>query len=327
MTIKIARLIGALIGIILAVLLVSACEQLLVGGLPAGRVSLAVQGTAPSSVATASNGSMVTMAAGDGSVEIPAIGVSGAQIGTITLVEARVAVKEIEFELAETDDHADEEAEQEADETETDFEGPFIVDLITNTMTPEPDITALIAGTYEEIEIELDTIEGDEVGDDGETPAVAATDPLFGRSIYLEGTYANTAGTLTDVPFVLAFELEDEWELTGTGGESLGFVIDRNTINSIIIAFRLNTWFDFSNPETTLNVDLTDLTSDAGFDPVTGIVLDESEAAAAAVVESIREVIKENIEESADYGEDDDGDGELSSEEDDDPDSEDEDDS
>ena len=66
---------------------------------------------------------------------------------------------------------------------------------------------------------------------------------------------------------------------------------------------------------TTAGSDVTD----AG--PV--IVLDETTIGDNA---TIREIIKDNIEESADYGEDEDGSGELESDEDDDPDDDDEDD-
>ncbi len=304
----------------LSVLLVSACSSpILVGGLPGGAVDLSVQGTIPVAATTSSYSGFSTMAVGDPTAIVPVIGVAGTQIGTLTLTNALIALKSIEFELAETDEHADEQATLETGESSSDFDGPYVVNLLTNVMTPQPNLTNLIAGVYEEIEIELDKIEGDEVGEDGTTPIVDSTDPLFGRSIYLAGTYSNVAGTLVEVPFTMAFDLDAEFSLAGAGGTSVGMVIDADTVNSIIIAFRLNKWFDFSNPETEKGVDFSNLT----IDPVNGIVLDETETAADLNAGNVQEVIKKNIEKSADYGEDSDNDGELSSEEDDDPDTED----
>ncbi|MBT3272629.1 MAG: hypothetical protein HN368_05710 [Spirochaetales bacterium] len=292
----------------------AACETplvtpLLINGIPAGQIDLAIQGTAPAAV--------TTMAVGDGvTLAVDVTGKDGALIGTITLDEALLSLKEIEFELAETDEHADEEELDEADDTSTDFEGPFVVDLIADTITPTPDLTLVYSGVYEEIEIKLDKIEGDELDED-DTSLVENTDPLFGRSIYLLGTYDDGTNTYD---FELAYDIDEEFELTGAAGTSEGFTVDENITNSIIIAFRLKKWFDFSNTETNSDdIDFTDLGLVSG-DTIT---IDE-DMDEATVLDEIRDVIKDNIKESADYGEDLDGDDELDSDEDDDPDEEDE---
>lgn len=292
-------------------------DPIVVNGLPGGRIELAIQGTKPGTAAAASKSLFnIVSAKAVTSIDLPVTGIAGSQIGSLTLTEARLSLKEFKFKLAEEEvDTPEEESENDSIE----LEGPYVVDLIADTVTPPLDLVDVIAGVYKEIEMKLDKIEGDEEDEEGAT-LVDTADTLFDRSIYIEGTYSDTLATLTDVPFVLTFEIDEEFSLTGLGDTSEGIVIDQNMLNHIIIAFRINKWFDFSNPETANDVDFTDLT----VDPLVGIVLDESIADSTA--EEIHDVIKENIKESADYGEDEDKSGELEPDEDDDPDEEDEDD-
>jgi len=148
----------------------------------------------------------------------------------------------------------------------------------------------------------------------------------FCNSIYMEGTYTGktASGQVTDVPFVLSFDFDETFELTGAGGTSEGFEITADSTNPIIIAFRLATWMDFNNAETNgSSVDFTQLIVEHDADGLDMILLDED---AIDPNDDIRKVIKENIKKSADYGKDQNGDGELASDEDDDPDAEDDDD-
>ena len=97
----------------------------------------------------------------------------------------------------------------------------------------------------------LPGLEADDQDDAGE-PLVDETDPLFGNSIYLEGTYtgASSGGPVTDAPFTLSFDLDEEFELSSAGETALGFVIDDGVLNPVIIAFRLARWFKGLNPTT-----------------------------------------------------------------------------
>lgn len=286
-------------------------DPIIVSGMPGGRLNLSVQGTIPaggtaSALGLGSGGLMTASAAGDAT--IPVSDKDGLEIGIVTLSDARLVLKEFKFKLAEEEVDS---LEEEEENDEIKLLGPYVVDLLSDTMTPEPEFVDVIAGTYKEIEMKLDKIEGDEEDDSG-SALLPVDDPLFDRSIYLEGTYTGQtgAGAVVAIPFEMSFDIDEEFQLTGTGGESEGFIIDQDVVNPIIVAFRLNKWLDFSNVETNSDsLDFMALTDG------TSIVLDES---ADGVLDTLRDVVKENIKESADYGEDEDNDGELESDEDDD---------
>lgn len=268
-------------------------------------MSLSVQGTKPGSLSASTFAKGVNTLASSGAINL--VDSSGSSVGSVNLTDARIVLKEVEFEF-ENDGENDAEIE---------FAGPFVADLLTNTVTPSLDNILLDTGTYEEIFLSLDKIEGDEIDDDG-NQLIPSTDPLFGHSLYIEGTYTgpSSSGAQTSIPFKMSFDLEEEFELTGTNDTSEGLEIDSATLNDVIVAFRLAKWFRFDNLET----------NGSSFDPSQFVVsggeidIDEDSTGANA---SLREVIKENILESADYGEDLDDDGELDIDEDDDPDSED----
>lgn len=293
-----------------------------------GDVELAVQGSKPATTAAArfSMPSLLSMegplfgglsrsAALVSQTTIAVLNSAGVQVGTLTLTDARVALKELELEREESDGGGDEEDESE-------FPGPYVVNLITNVATPSFDSVKLPAGTYTEIEVKLDKIEGDE-DDSAGSPLIPSTDPLFNNSIYLSGTYTGdtSAGpsTATDVPFSMSFDFDETFQLTGPGGTSEGFVVDAGATNPLIIAFRMTKWFGFGNAETNeSSVEFSQVVVGVDSSGNPAITLD---ASATGANDTIRDVIKENIKESADYGEDSDGSGELESDEDDDPDS------
>jgi len=189
----------------------------------------------------------------------------------------RLVLKEFEIEMVGVD----------ADGLEFEMEGPYLVDLIQQTMDPVPAGLDLLPGTYDEIKFKIDKIEGDEDDEVG-TQLVAADDPLFGHSMILEGSFTPTAGSA--IPFTYTYDGDAEFELAG-GGE--GFAVSDTDVSSIIIAFRLARWFD--------GIDMTAFATSP--DDV-----------------AYKEALKENIKNSADFGEDDDDDGFLESDEDDDPD-------
>lgn len=270
-----------------------------------GSVTLKIQGTIPGSLQSAFGSKAVSNAS------VVVTDNSGTQIGTIVLTDARLALKEIEFEKSSS-----------IDDDEVEFEGPYVVDLLNNTVTPSLEEITIDPGIYTEIELKLDKIEGDETDEDGITPLVDSSDSLYENSIVLEGTYTGTTadGPVTNEAFSLTYNFDEEFELTGSSDTSLGFTIEDDEQNPIIIAFRIAKWFNFNDSETNSdNVDFSLLTLSAG-----EIVLDEN---SSGNNHKIREVIEKNIKESADYGEDSDGSGVLETDEDDDPDEEDDDDS
>jgi hypothetical protein len=215
---------------------------------------------------------------------------AGVTTGEMVLTKALIAVKEIEIEMEGQDDE------------ESEYTGTFLVDLLSNTVTPDFPVISLPGGKYDEIEMEIDKLDGTETDADG-NPLVVATDDMFGRSLYLEGTYTPNGGTTQD--FSLAFNTEEEIKLKDSDSVN-SFAITGFT--ELLIAFRMDNWFDFSNRET--NPDAVDLP--------TGIAISLDSATATGESQKMIEVIQENIEDSADFGEDSDGDGVLEEDEDDD---------
>ena len=285
-----------------------------------GMVSLDVIGTPPSSGSLASVRSLSSTSRTAGTpFVLPVLDTAGTEIGSLTLTEVLMALKEIELEMEDSQVDTPEEAAQ---ELEIEFEGPFLLNLVDETSTPSLENVYLLPGIYDEIELAIAKLEGDETDSDGTTPLVTVDHPLYGNSIYLSGSYtgATSSGSVTDMPFTFTLDLDEEFELTGIDDTSLGFEVVEGQYIPLLIAFRMAKWFDFSNSETNEAglLDFSDVVESSG-----SILLDENQVGDN---DSIRDIIKENIKESADYGEDEDGDGDLGSDEDDDPDEEDDDD-
>ncbi len=280
-----------------------------------GGVALNVQGTAPSV-------SLSARASGN-SLSLPVTDISGAETGTLTLTEARLVLSEIEFEQDDMEIDTDLEEEQDV-ESELEFKGPFIVDLLNGTVEPDFPYTELLPGTYTEINLKLNKIETDD-WEAGEAALIEMTDPLYGNSIYLAGTYT---GYLSDfdavnLDFSFSFNLDEDFETTA-GDLNEGIVIDEGIINSVLIAFRLAKWFRFDNSE--LNPEEVDFTTIYPLSDGEGgyrIVFNEQSIDDYAAISYF---LRKNIKESADYGEDEDLSGYLESDEDDDPGFEDDDD-
>lgn len=215
---------------------------------------------------------------------IDVIGAGGTSIGQLSLTDAKVALSEIKFK---TDGGELDEAE---------FTGPYIVDLLSNQMSPDPGSIEVNAGTYKDIILKLHKLEQDE----GEKAGVDSEDPVINNSIYLKGSYTATNGVVK--PFELSYEIGEEFSLAPTTGVK-GMNLEAGVTQAMIIAFRLDSWFRFDNKETNETaIDFSNISTDS-------IVLDKD--ASGDTAQKIRETIKENIKQSADFGKDDDDDGKL----------------
>lgn len=269
--------------------------------------SVIIQGTKPGSLSTMR--SMVANLAAS-LAQLLVLNTDGSLGGTLTLSDARLSLKEIKLKRNES---GLSETEKE-DDNQVKYRGPFIVDLISNTVTPSLGSLILASGTYDRIELKLAKIE-DEAGESG-SPLVSPSDNLYRKSIYLAGTYTGSTngGSVTDAPFTLSFELDEEFALAAG---SRGFSLQSNATNTVIIAFRLAKWLAFNN--TTVNdknVDFRNIITNAGR-------IDLSDASEGDN-KKIWEVMREAVKASADFGRDSNDDGRLESSEDDDVDSEDE---
>ena len=243
---------------------------------------------------------------------------SGTEIGQFTLSDARINIYQIELEqdLDEVDSE-----EEEDQESEVEYTGPFVTDLLNNTITPSLPYIELLPGTYDEIKLKIARIEGDETDEDG-NPLVDSSDALYDNSIVLSGTYTGSTagGDVTDINLSISFALDEDFELISEDG----MVIDEAVVNDIIVAFRLARWFQFDDSET--NSDSVEFSSvQTESDGAGGVQITLNDDASGSNAD-IWEVIRKNIKESADFGEDEDESGELESHEDEDDDSEDDDD-
>jgi hypothetical protein len=259
-------------------------------GLASATATLNIQGTKPlGGLSLASIDSPKALLSP--SVNLPVVDTAGNETGTLTLTTAKVCLKEIK--LIQGGENSNSTGEVQEDNASVDFAGPFIVDLIADMVTPTPGNATILVGVYTQIDVTLDS-----------HPA------LNGSSIYLEGTYTGptASGNVTDMPFSLSFELDDEFQLTGDGDNPVGIDVGEGVTNPIIIAFRLNKWFRFNDPQT--NPDSINFSDVVPIGGVIQLIINSSDT------DPIGAVIKSNIVSSGDFGNDINGDGQLGSDED-----------
>lgn len=284
--------------------------------------TLSFEGKLPSTTVAKS------LAEGD-TVDVNVTDQQGVVIGLIKLHRANIVLTEIKLKLADEElaeaESTEEEAELQEENDSVKFMGPYLVNLLNSTVVPSIDTVSIPVGEYKEMEMKLHKINGNDKKPDN-TDLVGAGDPLFSNSIYLEGTYTgvSASGNVADIPFYMAFDLTEKFELTnidaqtGLADSTVGLTVAIGGINPIIVAFRMAEWFIFDNAETNnRDIDFNNLVITENNAGEGEIRLDEN---ADMDNKDIRKVIKDNIKESADYGKDKDGDGELDDDEDDDPD-------
>jgi hypothetical protein len=264
-----------------------------------GNVSLEFQGSQSSAV-------QVARSLGTIGSSVPVTDTAGNSVGSISLNEAWIVLDEIELEH-ESEVEVDGETVSET-EIEIEFVGPFALDLLSGETYPALPQISIDTGLYTDIEMDIEKLEQEDLIGMPDLPQGIA-DTLLDYSIYLEGTYTSEDGsTYVAIPFSLSFDLADEFELSGLDATN-GFVVDDTGLNDIIVAFRVNEWFRFDVADTNGdNLEFVDAIVN------NAITLDGNTAG------DIMDVIKENIEDSAEYGEDEDDDGELDEDEDDDDD-------
>jgi hypothetical protein len=210
---------------------------------------------------------------------VPVVGADGAAQGSLVLSKALLVLDEIELKL--TDDDAEEKQK---------FGGPFVVDLLADRVSPDPGEIEVPAGTYRGIKLKLAKLEDEDA--DGLVPSGSQ---LVDNSIYLTGTYTPESGDAT--PFSMTFDLDEEFKLRASSTFA-GMNVVEGAKNAIVIAFRVERWFDLTGGE----ADFAGLASGP-------IVLEKDSDDDAA--KALREAIKENIKASAEFGKDEDDDGKL----------------
>jgi hypothetical protein len=212
-------------------------------------------------------------------------GKNGEKIGTITLSEARVNLKEIKIKSNGSDSVSREK-----------FPGPFVVDLLTHSSVPAFDTISLQAGVYRSIELILAKHEkGKSSG------TIDQHDPINGKSVIISGTFAPLAGPEKLV--TLTLELDEKFEI-GLAGSRSGIDIAAAQLNTVIVGFHLETWFDFSADQW----DFSDINDAA-------ITLDKDGKSESS--KKVLESVKEHIKGSAEFARDKDHDGKITDKDDD----------
>lgn len=141
-----------------------------------------------------------------------------------TFTEVFAGVTEIELETLEED--LDEEENGESEDEEVEFEGKFVINLLTGTSDPDFGLAELVSGIYQEVEVEFDSIlEGNNT-------------LIVNFNFIPEGA---TDTTFVEFSTAENFEIEIENEA--------GFVLDGGMVNSILVTLDLDVLFasiDFS---------------------------------------------------------------------------------
>lgn len=235
-------------------------------------IGLAVSCQAPSSSDAKVSGNAVLSVLGSYSapapraVSVPSISFDvkdsmGNVTGVLTLETARAVLTEFELEQEGAT----------ADGVSFDFEGPYLVDIVQGTVTPEIGASTLAEGSYTQLKFKIDKVSATDEEDASLVADLPVDDPIIGYSMILEGSYTPDVGSI--VPVSIKFTEDAEIEINPAG---TGIAISNGTLTDIVVAFRLGSWFK--------GIDFT--------------AVDQS-------------VLKENIKNSVAIGEDEDDDGLL----------------
>lgn len=229
-----------------------------------GRIALAIAGTT-TALRTAAT--------------IPVIGKAGEVAGTFELTEARISLRDIRLKL----DAADQ------SERET-FEGPYIADLVANTVTPSLSNITLPVGTYRHLSLRMHKLAKDDIGD------LADDDLLVDQSLVMKGVYTPAQGQA--IQLTIKLDASEEFTVQMPDPSNAGVDVKEGLSHQVIVAFRVNEWFDFQAQDH----DLSDLSGSE-------VVIDDR---ADDVGSKLLDRIKNLVKDSARFGEDKDGDGQLS---------------
>lgn len=136
----------------------------------------------------------------------------------LVFTEVLIGVTELEFETLEENEAEDGDGEDDNEEIE--FEGEFVVDLITGISTPDFGEATIVPGLYEEMEMELEPIlEG-------------------GFSIFVAFDY-----TPDGAAEAVRFEYSNDQELEFEIENEAGFQLDDTSLNQMLILIDLDTMF------------------------------------------------------------------------------------
>lgn len=138
---------------------------------------------------------------------------SASQTGTVVSIQsALIGIREVELEMEYEMEYESEEGETETEyeyeaEYELEFTGPYTVDLINVTSTPEIILTNIEQGMYSEFECEISNVMDN------------------GKSVYIEGELDHGG-----INYNFAFESKESFEIEIEGYEQFNQPIDMREI-------------------------------------------------------------------------------------------------
>jgi hypothetical protein len=142
---------------------------------------------------------------------------------------AKLVVSEIEFEQA-VDCSVDDDGVDES-EIEFEYEGPFVVNLLTQKSYPSFDEIVIEKANYCKFKFKLDKLEDDEI-----PSGVSSNDNIVDNSVYIEGTYQGS------LPFVVKLDQDEEYEMVSESASGLGLA--SGSLNTIFLVFDLSKLFE-----------------------------------------------------------------------------------
>ncbi len=283
-------------------------------GTPIGTAatSLSVVGQRPAALALAG-------------ADIPLIDIDGTIIGSLNMTDAylaldkikllqsdtaaaTLALQEIETESEDVEAEEDDSADNESGQDPFEFKGPFICNLIDNTMSPSPESLLIPDGSYTGIKMEMKRLEAD----NADAAGLSVDHVMRDRSLYVAGQITWAADSSVTA-FNMEYRIDEEFKVFGTGAVGVA----EGVSNAIVIAFKLASWLDLSNAE--INEE------GSSFAPFVGATtLALSENSTVETEKALWKAIKEGIKNSTKFGKDDDGNGKLEEDEDNDAENDDE---
>lgn len=167
-----------------------------------------------------------------------------------TLTEARIGVRHVEFEMDNDSSYK--------------IEGPFIVDLLTGSATPEIKTTDIPIGTYHRIDIRIDDT-------DENFPMITQDDSLYNYSLYAKGEYNNKE-------FIIKLKFNEDVRFDFASPVSIVDLI----LNKFVLTLKVSDWFS--------QIDLSECLNDIDDNEI--LIIGDKENSCNEVEGALKETIK-----------------------------------
>ncbi|MEQ8551842.1 MAG: DUF4382 domain-containing protein [Cyclobacteriaceae bacterium] len=148
----------------------------------------------------------------------------------LTIDEAFIGISKVELKSdieSDEEELAEDEGEEEDEEIEYNWEGPFVINLLTGESNPEYDPTEVEVGVYTKFEAEFDQVVGDTA------------------SLVIRGSIMTDNG---EVPFEYEYNQSEDLKVESESG----FEVNEDSFNNLLVEFDISSLFegvDFSQAD------------------------------------------------------------------------------